>query len=51
MFTKKEKTVLLCVVNRNEIPKIKEIARKIDESTFIIVYNVRETLGKGFKEE
>ena len=50
MYTGEDKTVLLCIVNRRQIPKIKDIAKKIDPKTFIIVHNVRETLGEGFKD-
>jgi len=51
MYTNKEKTVLLCIVNRKEIPIIKEIVKNIDETAFLIVHNVRETLGEGFKDK
>jgi len=49
MYTQKEKLVLLCVTNRRHIPKIKEIAKAIDKNCFIIIYNVREVYGEGFK--
>lgn len=50
MYTDTEKLILLCVTNRRHIPKIKEIAKKIDPYSFIIIYNVREVLGEGFKD-
>ncbi len=49
MYTREKKMMLLCVVSRNEVEKIKQIARKIDRKSFIIISNAREVLGKGFK--
>lgn len=51
MYSDKEKLVLICAVSRGDIHKIKDLARKIDKRSFIIVANAREVLGKGFKEE
>lgn len=51
MYTRERKMMLLCVVSRNEVAKIKEVALKIDEKAFIVIANARETWGKGFKEE
>jgi len=50
MYTKVNKKVLLTVADRRQIPKIKEIAKKYDENSFIIVTDVREVLGEGFKK-
>lgn len=51
MYTNEEKMMLLCVGSRNEIAKIKQIAVNIDKKAFIIIFNARETWGKGFKKE
>ena len=48
-YTKIEKNVLMCAVRRHQIPKVKEIALKYDEQSFMIVTDVREVLGHGFK--
>ena len=48
MFTQKENLMLLCVGNRNEVGKIKNIVKEIDPTAFIIICNAREALGKGF---
>lgn len=48
MYTNKDITLLLCVVKRNEIPKLRAIVSKIDDKAFIILSEVREVLGKGF---
>lgn len=50
MYTKENKIVLLSAVTRRDINKIKEIVKKIDEKSFLIVINSREVLGLGFKE-
>lgn len=50
MFKEQDKLVLICAVSRGDISKIKDIAKKIDEKSFIIIANAREVLGKGFKE-
>jgi uncharacterized membrane-anchored protein YitT (DUF2179 family) len=51
MYTQVNKKVLLTVADRRQIPKIKEIAKKHDKKSFIIVTDVREALGEGFKTE
>ena len=48
MYTGKEKKIILTVVDRRQIPKIKRLAKAIDEKAFIIVTDVREALGEGF---
>ena len=50
MFKEEDKLVLICAASRGDISKIKDIAKKIDERSFIIIANAREVLGKGFKE-
>jgi len=50
MYTKVNKKVLLTVADRRQIPKIKEISKEHDEKSFIIVTDVREVLGEGFKK-
>lgn len=51
MYTNEEKMMLLCVASRNEVMKIKQISKKIDPRSFIIISNARETFGLGFKKE
>lgn len=48
MYTNKETTIILCIVKRNEIPKLRNIVKKLDDKAFIILTEVREVLGKGF---
>lgn len=50
MFTKSKFNMLLCIAKQNETVKIKEIALKTDNKAFIILSDVREVYGEGFKE-
>lgn len=49
MYTNSEKMMLLCVGSRNEAYEMQNIAKQIDKSSFIIIINAREVIGKGFK--
>ena len=49
MYTKKDKLVIMCVTKRNEVMKIIQLVRKIDKNSFIIISDVREVYGLGFK--
>jgi len=48
-FTKTEQNLLLCVVPAKEIVSLKQLVYSIDERAFVIVTDVREVLGEGFK--
>ncbi|WP_280769516.1 YitT family protein [Salipaludibacillus daqingensis] len=50
-YTNHERPVLMCVVGRNEVPKLKRIVKTIDPSAFVIVSNATEVLGEGFKKK
>ena len=50
MYKDKEKLVLICAASRRDVYKIKDLARRIDKRSFIVVANAREVVGKGFKE-
>ena len=50
MYSNKDKLVLICAASRRDVYRIKHIAKRIDEKSFIVVANAREVLGKGFKE-
>lgn len=51
MYTKKDRLVLLCAAQRNDVARVKQMAKKIDPDCFIIISNAREVLGEGFKRE
>lgn len=48
MFSKQDKTVLLCVVKREQITVVKEIVKEFDTRAFVLLIDVREVLGEGF---
>jgi len=48
MYSRKDKTVLLCVLKREEIPTVRAIVKKTDEKAFILLIDVREVMGEGF---
>ncbi len=50
MYHNKDKLILICAASRGDLYKIKELARRIDKKSFIVVANATEVLGKGFKE-
>jgi uncharacterized membrane-anchored protein YitT (DUF2179 family) len=49
MYTGDEKQVLFCVVHRAQLPRLKEIVREIDARAFVVLAEIREVLGEGFK--
>ncbi|HEX2946787.1 MAG TPA: YitT family protein [Clostridia bacterium] len=49
MYTGNEKKVLYCVIQRGQLAQLKEIVKRIDPSAFIILNDVTEVLGEGFK--
>lgn len=51
MYMQEEKKILWCVASKGEITKIRQIASKIDSSSFMSIFNAREAYGLGFKEE
>lgn len=51
MYTNEKKMMLLCVASRNQAMRIKQISKKIDPRSFVVISNARETFGLGFKKE
>ncbi len=48
-YTKQDKEVLLVIVSLVEIAEVKEIVRECDERAFVIIGDVHEVLGEGFR--
>ncbi|QNO14452.1 YitT family protein [Alkalicella caledoniensis] len=48
-YSKVDKDVILCVVNQMEITKLKEMVYDVDNKAFVIVTDITEALGEGFK--
>ncbi len=49
MYTKTEKNVLLVVVHRSEVSLFKELVYELDPQAFVIMADIQEVLGKGFR--
>ncbi len=49
MYTKNKKNVIFCVVKQKQIPELKEVVADIDEGAFVVIANVSEVIGTGFK--
>lgn len=50
LYTGQSRDVLLCVVSRAEISKLKALVSTLDPEAFVIITNVHEALGEGFRE-
>lgn len=50
VYTGVQRNVLLSVVNRAEVTRLKDIVHEVDPRAFVILADVHEVLGEGFKE-
>lgn len=50
MYSGKEQEVLISVVGRAEVTRLKDIVKEKDPTAFIILADVHDVLGEGFKE-
>ena len=50
MYTKEKRQVLLIIVHRSQVNQLKEIVYNIDSRAFVILAEVHEVLGEGFKD-
>ncbi len=48
-YTGADRPVLYCVVTRSEVNQIKEIVRQVDPDAFMVIGQVYEALGEGFR--
>ena len=48
MYTKETRTMLLCVVNRRQIPTVRRIAKEVDPDSFVVMAKAAQVLGLGF---
>lgn len=51
MYSEQEGLMLMCLVSPKELPRLANAVRKIDPSSFMVIGDVREVLGEGFKEK
>lgn len=49
MFTGDRKQVLFCVLHRGQLTELKEIVKEVDVRAFVILTDIREVFGEGFK--
>ena len=47
-YTKNPKDILMCVVRRNQISRVRNIVKSVDENAFVIIHDVKEVMGEGF---
>lgn len=50
MYTNENKLILMCAASRGDVSRVKQVTRKIDPRSFIIIANAREVVGLGFKK-
>ena len=48
-YSRKGRDVILCIVSRREVSKLSEIVKSTDPDAFVIIQEVHQVLGKGFK--
>jgi uncharacterized membrane-anchored protein YitT (DUF2179 family) len=50
-YSGENKNIVYCVVSRYEIRKLKSLVRQHDRKAFIVISDVHDVLGEGFREE
>lgn len=48
MYTKENRTMLLCVINRRQVATLKRVMKSVDPDSFAVMSNVSQVLGLGF---
>jgi len=48
-YTRKERNILFTVVTRKEVVTLRQIVQHIDPEAFVIIANVHEVIGEGFR--
>lgn len=49
-FSKRDKTILMCVIDRSQLYTMKKTVYDLDPAAFMILSDAREVIGLGFKE-
>ena len=47
-YSRKNKKIILCVVDNKQYPKLNILVNDIDENAFLIVHEAHEVTGNGF---
>jgi uncharacterized membrane-anchored protein YitT (DUF2179 family) len=50
MYSGEDRDVIFCVVGRRELDDLKHIVHTLDPDAFVVISDVHEALGEGFKE-
>lgn len=50
VYTGADRDVIFCVVSRRELEDLKSIVHSLDPEAFVVISDVHEVLGEGFKE-
>lgn len=50
-YSNRDRNVVYCVVSRQEVRKLKTLVRKIDPRAFMVISDVHDVLGEGFRPE
>lgn len=50
LYTGDDREVIFCVVSRRELDDLKNIVNTVDPDAFLVISDVHEALGEGFKE-
>ena len=50
LYSSINKEIILCVISRAEEVRLKELVKQLDPKAFVIIADVHEVLGEGFKE-
>lgn len=48
-YTKEQKNLIICAVRSNEVPRISKIVKAYDEQPFMLISEIGEIVGQGFK--
>lgn len=48
MFSQTDKTILLCVLRKREIPKLRRLVKELDNNAFVFLSEARDVFGEGF---
>jgi uncharacterized membrane-anchored protein YitT (DUF2179 family) len=48
-YSGKKQNVLFCAINRNQITQLKRIVKEEDKNAFVLLVDVNDVLGNGFK--
>ena len=51
LYTGETRPMLMCVIKKHEINKLKNAVKSIDSRAFVVLSDVREVLGEGFKTD